>query len=224
MHYIRLIPLYSLLFFFLFSLFACSDENDSTKYKFRVDLATAYKKNDSYYFELDDGKILYPLALNETMEAQLTNNCRVSIQYDIVEEKKNNKGESTWIKVYSLVRVSSGRILLLTEENKEKVGNDPLEVESIWISGNYINFYFYIYGNTETHTLSLVYDPATNSLLSDTLKLEIRHNAFNDFEAYRKKGIISFDIQELAGRKPLPIAISINTYKDGIKIYNRILK
>jgi len=211
---------YKKIFHFLFllvicMLFACSEEEPVKIYDSQIELATTRVQEGKPYFLLDNGKTIFP---DKQLDYDLTDNQRVRILFSIVQEKPATFEVTATI--HSLIFIQVLPIvpaLQLSPEEEARLRNDSVGVESIWIGGHYLNFSFYIYADSKDHSINLL---QTTSLENDTIRLEIRHNANGDFPAFRKRGIVSFNIKDLERHKPVVLAIKAETYS-GKKVYYR---
>lgn len=86
---------------------------------------------------------------------------------------------------------------LLTPEETENIGDDPVNLVEAWFGRGYLNINFELFRNNPTvlHFINLVYDDAGSS--DDQLVFELRHNAFNDLASIYSFEIVSFDISSL---------------------------
>lgn len=201
-------------FFLFFS--SCSDEDKPAWYHaFRIDIATAYTNTGDIYFTLDNGTKLNIAPESDYALPTLTNQQRVLLQYTTSAEKENA------ITIYGLSLVNSATIINLTEESEEFIGNDPIEIESAWISGDFLNLIFYFYRDSKSHLISL--GESRHSInRTDTIFLELRHNAYDDAVLFKEKGIVSFDISSYKELKPVVFSIENLTYEGSVKRYNRL--
>lgn len=215
-------PQHFLLIVFSLLVFSCSD-NDTYPYgESRIDLCTVFVADDIYYFKLDNGKTLLPQNLSDNLNRKFTNGQRMRIRYKILTD--NTSSFDHTVRLYDAVNINLSGILLMTEEDEERFGDDPIGIESLWITGDYLNLSFYFYANTEQHYISLVRNTTVTYPDDEAVYLEIRHNANNDFPAYRKKGIVSFDIRSVKdeGVCSRNIEIKVNEYDNGEKKYLRV--
>ncbi len=210
---------YIVIIFALINLFACSDDYQYQPEEFRIDLSTVYLSDNGYYFQLDNGKTLYPEIMPNNISYTFENKQRVLIKYNTLSENKT--GYEQAIQIFAISKVSVSDIKTVTIENDSIFGNDAIGIESIWLSGNYINLSFYFYADSKMHYLSLVNNSTISYLDDDLIHLELRHNANNDFMAYRKKGVVSFDISSLKNTYSLPVKIQVDTniYETGYRTY-----
>ena len=196
--------------------FACSEDEQEKIYDSQIELATICDREGQFYFLLDNGKTILPDRKIDS-ELDLNDNRRVRVLFSVVQE--NAEGFEAIATIHSLAFVQVLPILRLSPEKEPQWGNDSIGVESIWIGSHYLNFSFYVYADSKMHSVNLL---QTKSAENDSIYLEIRHNANEDFPAYRKKGIISFDLEDLEKQKPVHLAITVNTYS-GKKTYYRKL-
>lgn len=86
------------------------------------------------------------------------------------------------VKLSSMKQALSKNVLKLSESSEEELGNDPVNVENIWLSGSYINMlngHNYDSGKSGAiHKVNLVFDDARSG--PDTLYFSLRHNAAGD--------------------------------------------
>lgn len=83
------------------------------------------------------------------------------------------------VKLNNLEQALSKSVPKLSGSSEEELGNDPINIENIWISGTYVNMrngHNYDSGKTGTiHKVNLVFDDARSG--TDTLFFSLRHNA-----------------------------------------------
>ncbi|MDR2475274.1 MAG: NigD-like protein [Bacteroidales bacterium] len=207
-------------FFTLCLLFpCCSDDNEQGITEFIIEMAVAHVNADRIYFQLDNGTTLFPETLPDQYRSRLTDRQRVLLQYYPL--KTNTSGFDETVRVYSLSNVPVLPIKRLTENDSNMPGIEPMELESIWISGNYINMSCYIYADTVAHTISLVNNLSATYPDDGRLYLEIRHSTNGDFPAFRRKMLLSFDASSL--EKGQALACIVHTF-DGQKVYYRVYK
>ena len=167
--------------------------------------------------QLDNGKTLFPETLSEQYRSRLADGQRVLLWYYPL--KINASGFDETVRIYSISHVPVSPIKQLTENDRNMPGIEPMEIESIWISGNYINMACYIYADTVAHTILLVDNLSATYPDDGRLYLEIRHSANGDFPAFRRKMLLSFDVSSL--EKGQALACVVHTF-DGQKIYYRV--
>ena len=190
-------------------LFSCSDDEQEGIYDSQIELATTQIRGEQFYFLLDNGKTIFP---DKEITYDLRDNQRVRILFSVVQE--NPESFEATATIHSLAFIQVFPIL----RQEQQSGNDSIGVESIWIGSHFLNFAFYIYADSKEHSINLL---QTKSLENDSIHFKISHNANNDFPAFRKRGIVSFDIKDLERHKPVTLAITVDTYS-GKKTYYRV--
>lgn len=120
--------------------------------------------------------------------------------------------------LYSCLFVIS--VIPSTEDKfKDGIKTDPLDIERIWRSGDYINMVLDVKAKDKTHIINFIdYGINENPDGSSTLSITLYHNQNGDYEAFTKKAYASVPLwpykQKLKqGNK---IEITVNTYKEGI--------
>ena len=98
------------------------------------------------------------------------------------------------------------------------IKTDPLDIDRIWSSGNYINMVLDIMAKDKTHVLNFVDNGITNNADgSKTLDITVYHDQNGDYEAYTKKAYASIPLWPY--RRILAegdrIIVHINTFKEG---------
>ncbi len=87
-------------------------------------------------------------------------------------------------------------VVALTDANREEIGDDPIDVYSIWNSKNYLNVQFHFLTNgPDPHYINLVTVDGSQNV-NGYVYLEFRHNANGNKPLKDYLGIVSFDISE----------------------------
>lgn len=98
------------------------------------------------------------------------------------------------------------------------IKTDPLDIDRIWNSGNYINMVLDIMAKDKTHVLNFVDNGITNNADgSKTLDITVYHDQNGDYEAYTKKAYASIPLwpyREVLAEGDR-IIVHINTFKEG---------
>lgn len=132
-------------------------------------------------------------------------------------EPSENSNENTTATLYSCQFVVS---VIPSTENKFPKGikTDPLDIDRIWYSGNYINLVLDIMAKDKPHALNFIDNGITNNNDgSKILNITIYHDQNNDYKAYTKKAYASIPLWPYKETltKGDKIIIHINTYKEG---------
>lgn len=98
-----------------------------------------------------------------------------------------------------------------------KMKTDPVGVQSIWRSGDYLNMILLVKAQDKKHVFHFVETEDE----AHCLALTLYHDKGEDIEAYTQRAYISIPLKKYRGilSKGDPILFSLNTYKEGQKTY-----
>ena len=103
-------------------------------------------------------------------------------------------------------------------EWEDSIYTDPVDIQSIWLSGNYLNLILDVRRKDRAHVFHFIEDSlAAESAGTRTLHLRLYHNSNNDYEAFTDQTCLSVPLRHYrdslrAGDK---IRFRLNTYKEG---------
>lgn len=209
----------------IFGYTSCSNDDGYSLGDFWVDWATV-KENDGgsiSSFVLDD-KDSTTLFVAATATGYQPKNKRVIINYTILSDNYNGYDHAIKLNGY-YADVLTKQVLYVDTEDKVKqdsIGNDPIEIYSIWEAGGYLNFHFgYNTGEQNSHFISLISGEPDLSVGSDVVNLEFRHNQNSDPQNYLVKGCASFDLlpYRIAGRETVKFNIKVKISSSETKNY-----
>ncbi len=190
----------------LLLLFVSCEKQPKRLDDFFVEFATVVKSGDKINFELDNGKRLIPETLKNYSgkEGQ-----RVVLNY--------TPTETGMIKVNSVSDIFTGT--LQTTNNLSDIYLDPVEIQSVWVGGNYLNMILDIEYFNKRHTAGLFRD--TNAP-GNIIYLSYTRNG--DSPGYAKKLYLSFLISSLKiSGQETPFTLRINT-ANGQRTINLTIK
>lgn len=204
-------------------LFSCDENNKYSLGDFRVDIATVELVDDNTYaLILDNGDRLWPAATDVRYLPKP--NQRVIVNYTILSDRQ---GEYThYVKVNDIWNVLTKQILELTTENADSIGNDPVQVNAVWVGGDYLNVDFmFNYGGNRPHAINLVENALSSSSTSNDIELEFRHNAYGSTNNQLYEGFACFDLKPFRNNNTDSVSFSIKV-KDwsGEKKYDVVYK
>lgn len=123
----------------------------------------------------------------------------------------------TEAKAYSFYKAISS--LPKPESEYEAIHTDPVSIQSIWRSGDYLNMVLQIKVKDQEHELSFI----ENGMLENTdgtktLTLTLFHNRKDDVEGFNEKFYLSIPLWHYQGilNKGDQIRLQLNTYKEGM--------
>lgn len=185
------------------TLIGCDLEGENTPGVYYTDFVTTHVNLDkTLYFEHvlrnDLGSVL--LDPNPDIKADLYEGQRVILQYYVNEEKPDNSKEVDVIEIYS---VRHDTINDVHPDTLAAYPNDPLKINTISRTGNYINLDMSIEYFNKPHGLDLFSNPMQAS--SDTIDVILRHNRNDDVFGYWVAAYASFYIPDLASYKAMRV-------------------
>lgn len=99
---------------------------------------------------------------------------------------------------------------------------DPLNIQSVWKSGNYLNLILLPMAKEKSHIFHFIEDGITdNEDGSRTLHLTLYHNQNGDYEAFTRKSYLSVPLWAYEGRLTQGdrVILRIHTYEKGFVSY-----
>ncbi len=191
--------------------------------EFRINIATAIPKGENIYsLILDDGTTLWPAASER--KYQPATNQRVFVNYTILSDAKD--GYDHFVKVNDIWNILTKDIIKLTAQNEDSIGNDPVEVNYIWVGNDYLNIDFmFNYGGVRPHAINLVKNTLSTATAPDVIDLEFRHNAYRSSRSKFYEGFVCFNLKPLrvAGTDSVKLAIKVKTLNE-TKTYNAVYR
>ncbi len=120
--------------------------------------------------------------------------------------------ENNNVKLYSCLPVLA-MIPQPVEFFKGQIKTDPLDIQRIWRSGNYINMILSIQGKDKPHAFHFV----DEGIKDNKLTLTIYHDQMDDYKAFKKDVHISIPLWPYEGKlnKGDKVKVKINTFKEG---------
>jgi hypothetical protein len=184
----------------VFSLLFASCESNEDYYSLDdiwISMGIIDKPDNGNGFEIfiDNGDTIVPV-VNDVPYFSISDNQRVMVNYTILDEA-GQSNHKFWVKINNLYDVILKDVIELTASNNDSIGNDPVHIEDIWISKNFLNVEFRYLGGEKIHFINLTRQGGSVSELSQPLKLELRHNAHNDSLKFNLIGIVTFDLKKL---------------------------
>ena len=160
----------------------------------------------------DEG-ITYVVTENET-ESDYTGQERIVFRFDVLEKGTSENTYSIRLLDYATVFVSDP--VNKSSQSEEWFGNDGINLESGWFSGEYLNLYLTItmlQGSKTEHRVRLMFDDTADN--SDTLHFYLKHNGFG--ETYDSDSAIS-KIGRYSTYASFPVKSYIPSGADGINV------
>ena len=105
------------------------------------------------------------------------------------------------------------------ESEYESIHLDPVDIQSIWQSGNYLNMVLQVMVKDKEHELSFIDNGITsNANGTQTLHLTLFHHRKDDVEGFMQKYYLSVPLWHYEGKlnKGDTIVFELYTYKEGM--------
>jgi hypothetical protein len=205
-----------LLAFILLSAFACNKEEP----QYYSALGVLLIQNDSTIIETDDNERL--LVLNRANPgAGYNHHDRVIADFSLAGGVKP-AGIDYMVNLERLEKVLFKPVKVLTGDNADSIGDDPMSVRNIWLAKDFLNLSFGFYGGNQTHYINLVRNPG--DLPQDTVELEIRHNDRDDSGYYALSGFVSFDLSSLRNTAADSLVIKVTAKEFDSRTYTGYFK
>ena len=164
----------------------------------------------NYSVRLDDGTILYPDAKSQNYLTQFASD-RILVNYSIQSSKVENGKTNYNVKINAVDKLLKKGVVLLTKQNADSLGKDPINAQNFWFGNNFLNINFSFLQDQKIHMINL----AVDSIQTDpqVVSLLLRHNALNDGPLWERSGFVSFDLTSLLnGKDSVKIKVSYKDY------------
>lgn len=173
---------------------SCSDDIKSNENN-HIDIATVENPtlNSKFYFILDNGERMS----TTTLDYRPKDGQRIIANYSFINSGSDaNSVLKNVVRLNDVYEVLTKGILKIKPKQQDSIGNNQIEIKSIWVGSNYLNVEFVYPGLNKTHYINLVSD-STKTYPDNKIHLEFRHNANSDNLSYSKWGMASFDLRPL---------------------------
>ena len=150
----------------------------------------------------DNGERLYP-SVNMVPWYPVKNGDRLWVNYTILGDGEAGKDIDHYVRINFFEDILTKDILLLTPDNADSIGHDPVWVndqeEDIWIANNYLNIFFVYEGDPWiVHYINVVSDTENPTAPDGTPVLELRHNKNGDPNNENQlTGFVSINLKSL---------------------------
>ncbi len=195
--------------FLVFCLFVSSCDKEPDRLDdYWVEFATLLKVGSSYRFQLDNGRLLVP-EKTEGIEGQ--NGQRVILNYVPLQ------GDT--IKVNYASPIFTAHVE--ADGYPERYTDHPVKIQSVWVSGDYLNLIMELEYHSKPHSLSLLRDHNASSI-----DLYLSHSRNGDPPGAPQVMHASFLLSSLrtgSGILVVPFRLFINTYT-GPRVFELELK
>lgn len=198
----------------MLSFASCSRDDADSLDNFWMSIATVDSLSPhTYSLVLDDGLKLWPAVSNDNSFRPRSNQ-RAFVNYTILSDKQD--GFDHYIRVNYISSILTKKAIDLTAENADSIGNDPVEIKSIWSSGGFLNIEFIFRTSGQNlHAINLVNNTTTEHPHQDgKIYLEFRHNAFDDPQTVQRNSFVCFNLKpfQVPGKDSVELVIKTTEF------------
>lgn len=106
----------------------------------------------------------------------------------------------------------------LPESGFKEIKTDPVAIQSIWRSGNYLNLILQVKSKDQKHSYHFIENKLETQNGTQTLHLTLYHDRNGDIEGFNRKVYLSVPLWAYAGtlRQGDQIVFHIHTYQEGM--------
>lgn len=195
---------------------SCDKEDDKTIY---YSIGVISIKTDSTIIETDAGERLW-IRNPVNIGTAIKDNDRITFNFSTVDGTLPTNIDYI-IEITSIQKILLKPITILTPALEDSVGNDPLQINSVWLSKDFLNLDFgFYYDGTTRHYIHLI--RAEGEVPTDTVDLEIRHNANNDNGKDGNYGFVSFNLASLQNNIADSVKIRVKAKEYNSRTYEKI--
>ena len=132
-----------------------------------------------------------------------------------------DEGQATAL-LYSCQLIIAVKPVTVDKLPEATAKTDPLDIQSVWKSGNYINLILLPMAKEKSHIFHFIDEGISdNGDGSRTLHLTLYHNQNGDYEAFTRKSYLSIPLWAYEGQLTQgdKVVLRINTYEKGFVSY-----
>jgi hypothetical protein len=202
--------------FLLFLLFfACKEDTvDYGLGAYYQDIVTSL---GDYTYLSDAGEKIYD-ATPENHKSY-NDSARVFLTYSFTENQTPSPDQGQAITVHGSSSVTQGNLKSGGKQDIDKLPDEPVRLESVWIGSHYLNLRFYMEHKSKTHSIGLIADK--DDLNKENIHIYFKHNHNEDPPGYWVYVVTSFDLETVLGHPEgnKTLYIHLNSTNYGDKIY-----
>lgn len=182
----------------LFLIISCNNDDVNSNDKNWQAIATVENPTlaTEFNFRLDNGDLMHT---NTTalLNYKPKDGQRIIANYSIIEPTLPASSTiKSNVRLNDAYEILTKGIFKIKPAQQDSIGNDQIEIKSIWVGSDYLNVEFVYLGYNKNHYVNLVSDDA-KTYTDNKVHLEFRHNANSDYPSSSKWGMASFDLRSL---------------------------
>jgi len=208
------------LFLIFLSLLSCKGEEDSYIYpSVKLEFMSAQTDNSSQIISLKTDKDSTYQVEKDRTNSKLDANIlqRIVCYYSTLS--KATATENGTVEIYSLIKTVSPTPAKLASETEMKT--DPVGIQSIWLSGDYIDLTLQVKLQSEKHAFHFIEGNTYYLGNKPIINLTLYHDKNGDVEAYTKVAYLSVPLAKYIKQYPngFTVLFSIQTFTEGLKTF-----
>ncbi|MBV5282003.1 MAG: NigD-like N-terminal domain-containing protein [Paludibacter sp.] len=182
----------------LFLIISCNNDDVNSNDKNWQAIATVENPTlaTEFNFRLDNGDLMHT---NTTalLNYKPKDGQRIIANYSIIEPTLPASSTiKSNVRLNDAYEILTKGIFKIKPAQQDSIGNNEIEIKSIWVGSDYLNVEFVYLGYNKNHYINLVSDDA-KTYTDNKVHLEFRHNANSDYPSSSKWGMASFDLRSL---------------------------
>lgn len=182
------------------SLPSCHDSNsDYAKYAEFVTVHTSTFSGD-YYFEIDNGKTIYPGDKSRIGTYEATEGKRAYVAFDLLPKLE---GYDYNAKIYSIGNLFTGKARTVsTQDELSDIKDDPISIDGARLAKKHFTLgVIYPVNDNSKHEFELIINDVNPTTTNEGyIDVELRHNAGGELMGGANKYFISFDLEQIKHR------------------------
>ena len=205
----------------MFFMVSCDNEGSNVTYMSALGEFEKVTPTE-YFIDTDKDNKFRVLNALELVRAGIKEDDRILAYFYAEGQKPSDSKYNADVTVTECVTIPIKEPVLLTEDNKDKLGDDRVSVVGLWFGKEYLNFqYRFVATGSVKHELNLVDVPNPEVNKPGYKYFEIRHNAKNDHGQKYFSGIVSFDLSDFREAHPdiKGIVVGVNYGEGETKLF-----
>lgn len=215
-----------ILVFAVLIFFGCSNDDDYNE-QVRVGFGIALEDVSmplGFSIEMDDKYYVVPVSPTNALSG-MEDSSRVLIYFDELSKVNDIEGLDAYVvNVVEWDDILLKNILDITYEIEDSLGNDPIIIQKMWVTGDFLNFKLKFWGNYKQHLVNLVKEPGELTSEDLPIVLELRHNDQDDMEQFLYSAYVSFKLSsiQISGLDSVSFKVSGTNYSLNSYEYNGV--
>ncbi len=181
---------------------SCNDDDGYSLGDYWITIGNIEGEKGDFIVVTDEGDRLFP-STNAVPGYPINDGDRLWVNFTILDDGAEGSEIDYYVKINNFSDILTKDIFILTPENADSIGHDPIWVtnpeDDIWITNNYLNIFFTYEGAPWiVHYINVVSDINEPTTPEGVPILELRHNKNDDpYTEPPIQGFVSIDLTSL---------------------------